>query len=278
MLRNIRYLAGLALMGPAIAQAGTCEETFTKAGSPVSGLRFIATISVADMTPASAVGQLQGILIGKNYDVLAAEPGEGTMLVEQPMSGKVRAFPIHVTAVQQNGVGTVRMEARLRAAMFVKQADAMKEMCAVLNELRGGRAGLAAAARGKNAVGGGGAPVAVNALEFSHMISKDTERNAAAIPLRYKGKRFTIVGNVAYVTRDGETFRVGFKIPEPWEEAIRLPGTAPFKTDIACLMAAGQAPYALTLKPNKGVRLTGTWHDFDEYRHVVWLKDCRPEK
>lgn len=275
MYRSMLAVAALT-MGPSLAHAGTCEDTFTKAGSPISGLRFIASVSIADLSPATAIGQMRGIVLPKNYDVLVEEPDEGSMLIEQPMSGSARAFPITVTAVQNGGVGTVRMEARLRAGMFVKEAPAMAELCSVLNQLKGGKAGLAAAATGRKAVGGNAAPVALNALAFSHQVSKDTERNSAAVPLRYKNKRFTIFGTVDYVIRDGEYYRVAYKVPNPWEEAIRLPNTAPFKTDISCLMAKGQAAYALTLKPGKQIRLTGTWHEFDEFKHVVWLMDCRP--
>ena len=107
-------------------------------------------------------------------------------------------------------------------------------------------------------------------------MSKDTERNAAGVLTRYKGKQFTIDGTVDYVTKDGSSFRVGYKVPEPYEQAIRLPNQAPFKTDIVCYMAPGQAAYSLQLKPNKGIKLTGTVEDFDEYKHVIWLKDCRP--
>jgi hypothetical protein len=277
MRRTALTIAAILTM-PSLAHAGTCEDTFTKSGSPISGLRFIASIAVADLTPASAIGQLRGIALPKGYDVLVEEANEGSMLIEQPMTGNARAFPITVTAVQAGGVGTVRLEARLRAGMFVKEAPAMTEMCSLLNPLKGGRTGLAAAAASRSVVGGGGAPVAMNALAFSHQISKDTERNSASVPLRYRNKRFTISGMVDYITRDGEYYRVAYKVPNPWEEALRLPNTAPFKTDISCLMASGQAAYALTLKPDRSIRLTGTWHEFDEFRHVVWLKDCRPER
>ncbi|MBY8823877.1 hypothetical protein [Sphingomonas colocasiae] len=271
-------LAGLAFSVPAMAQAGMCEDNFVKAGSPVSGLRFIATISVAQLTPASAIGQMRGLVAPRNYDILAEEAEEGSMLIEQPMSGSSRAFPIIISASSQGGVGTVRMEAKLRAAMFVKEAAVMTELCGILNQIKGGKAGLAAAEQGRSVATGGGAPLAINSIALSHQISKDTERNPAAVPLRYKGRSFTVSGMVDHVVRDGEFYRVAFKIPNPWEEAIRLPNTAPFKTDISCLMAKGQAAYALTLKPDKTVKLTGSWYEFDAFRHVVWLKDCRPTR
>lgn len=108
-------------------------------------------------------------------------------------------------------------------------------MRAILASLRGGKAGQAlalAGVRGGNL--GNAAPVTMSALAFSHQLSKDAECNAATIPLRYKGKMFTLTGLVDYVRRDGNAYRVAFRIPNPWEEVVRLPGAAKSKTDISC--------------------------------------------
>lgn len=277
MKKSVLVMIGL-ILGTGTAHAGVCEDTFIKKGSPISGLRFIATTSVANLSPESAIGQLRGIVAGKGYDILADEAADGSMLIEQPMTGKVRAFPIEITAIDENGVGTVRLEAKLRAAMLVKEADAKTELCGILAPLKGGKAGLALAAAGKSAQTAAAAPVRMSALAFSHQLSKDTERNSAAIPMRYKGKKFTIDGTVDYIIKDGAFYRVAYKVPEPWEEAIRLPNTAPFKTNISCLMGKGTAAYTLQLKPGKSLKLTGTFHEFDEFRHTVWLNDCRPER
>lgn len=261
---------------PSTAFAATCEESFVKKGSPISGVKFTATVTVPDMTPVSAIGQLRGIVAAKGYDIMADEAAYGSMLIEQPQTGKARAFPITITATNDGKTGTVQMQANLRAAMIVKEADAKTELCGMLNQLKGGKAGLALAAKGKNAQTVQAAPLAISALAFSHQISKDTERNPAGVLTRYKGKSYTIDGTVSYVTKDGDKFRIGYDVPNPWEEAIRLPNIAPFKTDIVCYMAPGQAAYSLQLKPKKGIKLTGIVEDFDEYKHVVWLKDCRP--
>ena len=271
-------IVAAAISVPAIAQAGTCEDTFQKKGNPITGLRFIATNVVPDMAPATAIQQLRGIVAAKGYDIMADEADYGTMLIEQPMTGKARAFPIEITATQAAGVGTVVMEAKLRATMSVPTEAAKTEMCGMLNELKGGKAGLAAAAKGKGATTTQAAPLKMSALAFSHQVSKDTERNSANVMLRYKGKMYTIDGTVDYVIKDGNQYRVAYKVPNPWEEAIRLPNTAPFKTDISCMMAPGTAAYTLQLKPGKSIKLTGRFEDFDEFRHVVWLQDCRPEK
>ncbi|MGL5839837.1 MAG: hypothetical protein ACRCY3_15195, partial [Sphingorhabdus sp.] len=251
-------LAVAAIAVPAAAQAGTCEDTFQKKGSEVSGLRFIATTVVPDLTPKSAIQQLRGIAAAKGYDIMTEEADYGSMLIEQPMTGKARAFPIEITATQAGGVGTVVMEAKLRAFVFAKKETAMPEMCGMLNQLKGGKAGLAAAAKGKSATTTQAAPLKISALSFSHQVSKDTERNAGNVLTRYKGKQYTIDGTVDYVTKDPNGQRVAFDVPEPYEEVIKLPNTAPFKTDIVCYMAPGTAAFTAQLKPKKGIKLTGT--------------------
>lgn len=278
MLRNIFGLSLLvsAAAIPGAAFAGTCEDTFTSKGSIVSGLRYTATTVVPDMAPKIAIQQLRGIVAGKGYDIIAEEAEFGSMLIEQPMTGKARAFPIEITATQAGGIGSVVMEAKLRAGMTVKKELAMAEMCAILNQLKGGKAGIAAAKAGAGATTVQAAPVAMSALAFSHQVSKDTERNAGNVLTRYKGKQYTIDGTVSYVTKDPNGNRIGYEVPNPWEEVLRLPNTAPFKTDIVCYMAPGTAAYTAQLKPKKGIKLTGTIEDFDEYKHVIWLKDCRP--
>jgi hypothetical protein len=275
-MRHFALAAVAVILLPSAANAATCEESFVKKGSPISGVKFIATVTVPDLTPVSAVQQLRGIVAAKGYDIMADEAEYGSMLIEQPQTGKARAFPIQITATNEAKVGTVQMEAKLRAGMFVKEADAMPELCGMLNQLKGGKAGLALAAKGKSAQTVQAGPLAISALAFSHQVSKDTERNPAGVLTRYKGKSYTIDGTVNYVAKDGDKFRIGYDVPNPWEEALRLPNTAPFKTDIVCYMAPGQAAYSLQLKPKKGIKLTGIVEDFDEYKHIIWLKDCRP--
>jgi hypothetical protein len=281
-MRTTTYSRLAAALAPALilltmgtANAATCEEAFVKKGNPITGLRFTAAVTVADLPPAVAIGQMRGLVAAKGYDIMADEAEYGSMLIEQPMTGTVRAFPIQISATQTGGIGTIVMEAKLRAGQATKADAAMAEMCGMLNQIKGGKAGAAAAKKGATATTVAAAPVKMNSLSFSQQVSKDTERNAAGILTRYKGKQFTIDGQVAYVTKDGKDFRVGYKIPEPWEQAIRLPNQAPFKTDIVCYMAPGQAAYSLQLKPDKSIKLTGTVEDFDEYKHVIWLKDCR---
>lgn len=266
-----------ALLLPSMAQARTCEDSFTKSGSIISGQKFGAEVTVADLTPKSAIGQLRGIVSAQGYTVMAAEPEAGSMLFEQSVSGKARGFPLTATATASGAGTTVSIQAKLPAGMTAKAESAKSEVCQMLGALKGGRAGTAAAAKGA-AAPASSAPIVMSAFSFSHQISKDTERNAAATELRYRGKNFVFDGRVGSLDKWGSGYAVMFDIPEPSQEALRLPNQAPFKTDIICKMAAGQAPFYLQLKPGKSIKLSGTYESFNPNRHVLVLKDCRSVK
>jgi hypothetical protein len=264
----------IALLVPAAAHAGACEDSFTKGGSILSGQKFAASVTLPGLKPASAIGQMRGIVVAKGYDVLAAEPEEGSMLIEQAQTRKARAFPITVTATPD---GKVLMEAKLRAGMSAPSEAAKEEMCGMLAQLKTGKAGTAAASTGMTAAGNKTA-LDMDALSISHQISKDTQRNAAAIPLRYKGKTFIVSGTVKSIDKLDDAYVVTYDIPEPYNEAIRLPGAAPFKTDIFCRLAKGQSVFALQLKPGKRIKLSGIYANFNPTAHGLLLEDCRPVK
>lgn len=273
-MRFAYLLAATVFAIPSVAQAATCEESFTRSGSILSGMRFSASVQVPDLTPASAIGQMRGVVAGKGYDILVAEPEDGSMLIEQPQTSRARAFPITITATRSGTVGTVSMEAKMRGGQSAKAEDVRTEMCAMLSQVRGGRAGQTAAATGMRAVSAA-PPMTFDALTLSQQISKDTERNPAAIPLRYQGKTFIINGTLGAVDRRGGDYIVVYNIPHPHEQVIRLPNQANFKTDIGCVLARGQAAFALQLRPNARIRLTGEYDRFDANQHLLVLKNCR---
>jgi len=269
-------LAALALATPSLAHAGQCEDSFVKKGSIISGMRFTATVSVADLPPDVAINQIRGIVASRGYDIIASEPAAGALLIEQSVTQNACAFPIEINATSSGGTGTVVMEAKLRAGQSTKAELAMAEMCGVLNQVKGGKAGRLAAAGGAAAQTQQAAPIAMTAQSFSSQISKDAERNAAAIPQRYRNKQFTLSGTVEYVTQDGPSLRVAFEIMQPHEMALRLPGMASTLSEVSCLMAPGTSVFAMQLKPKKSVKLTGTFYEYSELRDVTWFKDCRP--
>ena len=270
-------LALAAFLSAATAQAAECEDSFTKRGNPVTGLKFTATRSVDGMSAPSAIGQLRGIVVGKGYDVLAAEPETGTMLIEQPATGKARSFPIEIQAADENGAGKVQMHAKLRPTMNIPEAGAKTEMCGILNQLRGGKAGLALAARGNAAKPSqSAAPLRMSVLAFSSQMGNEARRNAPALQARHKGKTYTIWGTVGYVGPAGSSYRVDYKLLD--NALISLtPGTG-YRLEVSCILAAGQSAFAMGLKPDKRVELTGVFDEYDEGRSTVYLRDCRPVK
>lgn len=269
-------LAATNMIAFAQVQPTGCEESFRKRGSPVTGLRFVAERSVDNLSPASAIGQLRGIVVAKGYTVMTAEPEAGTILIEQPMTGKARGFPIEISVTETAGQGIVRMEARLRPAMGVKEAAARTEMCGILTQLRGGKAGLALAQKGNAAQAGLAAPIRMSVLRFSSQIGSEARKSSASIEPRYKGRRFTLYGPVASVTQADKGYRIDFKLLENQLSSL-LPGSR-YRVEVACMLAPGQSTYALTLKPDQRAELTGVFDEFDLGRSTVWLRDCMPSK
>lgn len=268
----------LLLLPVASVRAQTCEATFAKNGNPITGLRFTSTQSIADLSTPDAINQLRGVVLARGYDVLATEPEAGSLLMEQPQAANRRSFQIVAQATTTATVTTVQLRASLRAGVMAKQEDVRTEMCAVLAEIKGGRAGVTAASQGRSATAAGAPPTVMSAQMLADRLSKERDKDANEIPLRYRGRSFTLSGTVDRVDRDGDTYRVRFAILAWEEKAIRLPGDSQFKTEIVCVLAPGQSVYALTLRRRSGVRLTGTYEDYREspFPSVLWLADCRP--
>jgi hypothetical protein len=276
---NRRLLAAstIMLLGHASAVlAETCEATFAKKGNPVTGLKYTAIHGLPDLSTADAINQLRGIVLAKGYDVLAAEPDAGNILMEMPQTANRRSVQVIGEATRDGNVTTVRMRANMRAGVFVKDDDMKSGMCGILAELQGGNAGAVAAARGKNATAGGGAPTVMTAQGLAGRVSNDADKNPDEIPLRYNGRSFTLSGRIENVRKAGDSYRVAYEIADLAAAGLRLPGQSDSVTPIMCLLAPGQSVYALTLKPKANVTLTGTYYDYR--MGEFWLSECRPAR
>jgi hypothetical protein len=218
---------------------------------------------------------MRGIATAKGYDIIAEEPEDGSMLIKQPCSGSARPFPIIVSATQEDRASRVKLDAKLPGGMSAGADSAKAELCSMLNEVKGGKAGIEAAERSKGAVATA-APIVIDALVLSQQISQEADSNAAIIPSRYQGKSYTIKGRVAYVTRDTGTYRIAYDIPTTTNDLVLQIGKFRFLTQISCLVAKGQSVYALTLKKGSNIKLTGQYRDFDEFKHVMWFDGCKP--
>jgi hypothetical protein len=263
------------LLVPAMAHAGQCEDSFLKKGNQIGGLRFTAQVSVPDAKPVTALQQFRGIAAGRGYDIIVDESADGSLLIEQPRSGATRPIPIIATAVSEGSAAKVMLEAKLSGGMFAPSDGTRTELCGMLNQIKGGKAGLAAAGKSKSAVNSA-APREVDALVLSQEISAEAEKNAAIIPSRYNGKSFTISGRVDYVIKDGDTYRIAYDIPETTSDLTLKVGKFRYLTQISCLVARGQTAFALSLKKGNRVKMTGTYANFDEFKHVMWFQGCRP--
>jgi hypothetical protein len=110
-------------------------------------------------------------------------------------------------ATADAGVTTVQLRASLRAAVMTNADSVRSEVCGMLASLQGGKAGAAAAAEGERATGAGTAPTVMNAQMLADRLSKERDQNVNEIPLRYKGRSFTLQGVVSSVIRDGDKQR-----------------------------------------------------------------------
>lgn len=280
-MRHWRWMILLAAgCLPNIALADSCEGSFQKAGSLLTGLRFSATSTVQGLSPASAIGQLRGIVIAKSYQVLAAEPDGGTMVFEQAASGKARAIQLVATATQEGGKGSVKIEAKFPRGMSSKDEDAKAELCSILAQVKGGRAGELAAAKGQKAESKAAPPLRVGTLALSNMILNDYDKNPGAIVPRYKGRSFIVTGRIDTIHRgDRGDYYVYFEKIDPMSLPLTLPGQQRNAVQVLCVLAKDQSTFALTKKKNDRVTLAGVFDDFDYgVLGSIWLRECRPSQ
>lgn len=268
---------GMFCAAALVATAGECEDGFTKQGNPLTGTKYNAAVTVKDISIADAIGQLHGIAVQKNLDILSEDAENGSMLLEQPMSIRNKAIPYVVSVTGASDAVQVQILVKLNKGAIAKAEGAKTEICGILSQIKGGEAGKLAARQGAQAASASG-PRKVAALKLSLELARQTKDSPESIPLRYKGKSFTVTGRVDYVIKDGKVYRVAFDIPEPGNMPLNLgPLDATFKIDINCLMAPSHVAWAVALRKGEKLTLTGDYADFDQFKKVMWLGNCRPE-
>lgn len=255
-----------------LAMAAGCEERFSKSGNPMTGSKYTSSLMVPGLSVSAAIAQIHGIAVAKNMDILTEDAPNGNMLLEDRASTFRRAIPYVVSVAAEGDAANIQLMVKLDKGVFAKAEDVKKGICAILAEVKGGEEGKAAAARGAEAVSVTG-PRKVDAHMLSMELAHQTKESAESVPLRYKGKSFTISGRVQYVIKDGDGYRVAYDIPKP-KPGLFAP---PFKIDISCLMAPSHTAWAIALREGEKIKLTGTYYDFDQFRKVMWLDGCKPE-
>jgi hypothetical protein len=254
----------------AAAWAAGCEQSFSKSGNPLTGTKYNAVVTVQGVTVADAVGQLHDIAVEKNLDILTEDAATGAMLLEDRASFKQRAIPYVVSVSADGEAATIQMMVKLNKGAFAKADAVQKEICAMLDKVTRGGGG-----KGLTQVQG---PRKVDALTLSMQLARENEESPESIPLRYKERSFTVSGKVKYVIKDGSVYRVAFDIPEKRDMALgNFPGMPSYMINISCLMAPSQAAWALALRPGEKIKLTGAYSDYDQFKRVMWLGDCKAE-
>lgn len=262
-------LAAAFVALPSLAQAATCEESFKKTVNPLMGSQYASSVTIEGLTRQSAIAQMRGVAQKNSLSVLVDEPENGSMLLEDPENFQHKAIPIVVSATEAGRATTVEMVIKTGSGAFAKN-DAMRAaICGMLADIKPGRAATAMAAAPAK-------PIKMQAFVLSQQVSRDAKENAAAIPLRYRGRVYTLTGVVDYVIKDGDGYRVAFDVQPKTALLGPLPGIVGDPEGISCLMAPGQTAYALSLRKTNNATLTGVFHDYDEFKHHMWLKDCRP--
>lgn len=271
----MRAVMGVCLFSllPATGWAGACDDNFSKQGNAFTGSSYRSSVALADLTVASAIEQMRSLAVSKSMSVLSADAENGSLLIEEPETMAHKPIPMIVSAVNENGVTTVAMEVKLGRGALAKVDDMKREICAMLTQVQSGAASEAAAQR--NAAAAGSAePERIDAYVFSRQIARQANENQSTINPRYKDKRFTITGRAAFIMEDGDDYNVGYDIPDQSEVLLRGPSEPAFDVGVSCMMAKSQTAYALTLREGDRIELTGTFHRYDQFKHVVWLEGC----
>ncbi len=257
------------------ALGADCEERFAKSGNPMTGTKYTSSVTVAGLSVPDAIAQLHGIAVQRNLDVLTEDAANGAMLLEDPETVWHKAIPYLVSAAGEGASASIQIMVKLNKGAFAKAEDVKNEICSILAQVKGGEEGKAAALQAASATSAKG-PRRVDAVSLSLDLARQAKDSAESIPLRYKGRALTVSGRVKYVTKDGDVYRVAFDVPEPRGLILQL-GAPAFKIDISCLMAPSQAAWAIALRAGEKVSLTGTYFDFDQFKNVMWLGECKPE-
>ncbi|SDZ14091.1 tRNA_anti-like [Lysobacter sp. yr284] len=262
-----RFLVPLMLLVPSVsAVAGQCEDNFTKKGNPLSGQEYFTSVQVNGLSTASAIGQVRNNGIGQNMVVLDEDLSAGTLVLEQPSSTLHRPLPVQVTA---DNAGTVTISLKLRKGSFGGANEIKKSMCDLIGSLKPGKTAPPRSAAPKPL------PIQISAQQLAQEIDAQAKENAAVIADRYKGRQYTVKGVNAGVS-DGKsgryyvTFQTGGSLlPGLVESDSKL-----FDTRVRCELQPSQKAYALTLRANERIQLTGTFREYNAEDFVVELNDC----
>jgi hypothetical protein len=256
------------------AYAGPCEDNFSRTGNPLVGVEYKTSIALVDLGIADAIKQARNVAARANMSIIIDEAAEGSLMVEEPATATNKAIPLVFSATTEGNITRLGMSVKVNRGAISRADDMKKYMCDFLAPIRGGREGRQFAANTTSAVSASGA-TRKDAYIFAQELSLEAKDSSAVIPLRYRGRTFTLTGRVKYVIKDGDFYRVAYDIPETKDSRFALSSMPMRNIGISCLMAAGQNARAIALRAGDRLELTGVYYNFDDVRSHFWLNGCR---
>lgn len=273
MYRRICGLIFLIVSGNAMA--GQCEDNFTKSGNPFKGTNFSSSVAIPNLSIKDGMGQIRSIMINEKMDVITEDLETGTMLVEERSAGMKRPIPTIVTVSSEGPNAKVEMTVKTEKGMLAKSEQMKPYVCKLLAQLKGGKEGRLAGAKGSKAQNNADTTNR-DVFIFSREIANEARKNAVAVNARHKGRSYSLKGRIDYIQEDGEFYNVSFDIPEMHEMMLRpLPNEAQFRVGVACLFKPNQLAWVLTMREGQSVRFTGTFHRYDDFKKMAWLENCK---
>ncbi|MEH6421357.1 hypothetical protein [Pseudomonas sp. CGJS7] len=266
-----KFLVPLLLLVPSVsAYAGQCETNFTKKGNVLSGTEYFSSVQVNGLSIPAAIGQIRNAGIGRNMVVLDEDLNAGTLVLEEPSTAMSRPLPMHFTA---DAAGTVTASLKLRRASVGHTEEIKKGMCEMIGSLKPGKTAPPRSAAPKPL------PTVIGAPQLAREIEAQAKENAAVVADRYKGRMYTVKGSNAGVS-DGKNgaYYVTFQANTSLIPGLAASDRQLFETRVRCLLQPNQKAYALTLRANDRITLTGMFDEYNPHDFVVELKDCVGQK
>jgi hypothetical protein len=292
-------------MSFAALAAPSCQDNFKSIGDPRNGQVLQSAVTVAGLTPRSALGQVRKYAKDEGFETggeLYDAKGNGDFYYVQTTS--VRIPMVFLTSADTGGqVGII---VKLARGQVVKDEDARKGLCDILGKLKAGKEGDAIAAAAREADGVDRyedvdavalsaklekeakktAQVGAGMLSFKDMLvggtasresSDQTEQALLPFYARYIGRKYRVDGQLYTVSHNAYSGadEVSYLVTKT-RGLLAIRDGADMNTmrfQIQCDMAPDQKAFFTTLKGQDWAKLEGTVDNVTG--GTINMKDCR---
>jgi len=291
-------------MAFAAQAAPSCDEAFKSIGDPRNGQVFTSSVTVAGMSPRSALGQMRRYAKDESYETggeLYDAKGNGEFYFVQ----NGLRIPL-VFMAQARTDGEAGITVKLARGQAVTEADARKGLCDILGKLKGGKEGEAIASAAREA-DGVDRYEDVDATQLSAKLEKEAKKTASAgagmlsfkdlmlggtssresseqvgqalLPFyaRYIGRKYRVDGQLYTVSHNqySGADQVNYLVTKSRglfnvRDGADMNGG---RFQVSCTMAPDQKAFFATLRGQDYARLEGTVANVTG--SSIEMKDCR---